>query len=80
MKEGIISVKMRFGPLIDIVIMIVGLIIDSLAGLNSRIAVGWKLAERESRECRIYRGTAAEIPVAIGELVWKVKANTSRWI
>ena len=39
MKEGIISVKMHFGPLIDVAIMIVGLIIDSLAGLNSRIVV-----------------------------------------
>ena len=35
-KKGIVSVKMHFGPLINVAIMMVGLIVDGLAGLNSR--------------------------------------------
>ena len=36
---------MHLGLVIEIVNMIVGVIMDSLAGLNSRIVVNWKLAK-----------------------------------
>ena len=40
--------------------MIVGIVVDNLAELNSRIVVD-KLAELDSRGWCIYRGNAAEI-------------------
>ena len=56
----VVNVRMRLELIVGAVGMIVGIVVDNLAELNSRIVVD-KLAELDSRGWCIYRGNAAEI-------------------
>ena len=58
--ERIVNVRMYFEIIVEVGDMIVGIIVDNLAELNSQIVVD-KLAELDSRGWCIYRGNATEI-------------------